>query len=900
LTSIVPQFENRMGRPKGSKNKKNSDEDSPSKSSPSKSKFSGWPQDGSPVPSGQGNSIDTPKHYYTMNTPKLLQQYAIPPGLSQRFEHPEIGSNTGRHEHSAGANNYRPEHLQSENGANTGRIEPEHDAQNTQMNTVRHARKAKMLKTARYNQDQTESDDSDDDIEDETYDEIVDVFQNKTQVVKKLNQDILENMNYEMPNDISEQEFANKVAANQVEIRSAIPLEKRSQILQKPKQELIQNSRLEIALSSNAENGDNNEHSDAEASIEVSSQKVQIEMKLENPSRATENQTDNYRNSEADPDDPGTDTDDDLMSSEKGPVRIIRLGTEEVKKYAIINKKDTLDNTDDEEDYDREDREELYEDEEEAMENDPEAQAWLNNYTERQPEATTLKVAKKYPSKQKFPCPKCPKIWNWPWELRRHLMIHFKPQKLNTANSFPCTHEGCDKKFQWKRDMKQHERIHTGEKLLVCSVCEKKFTTRQALLHHVVVHTGERPFQCAVCGNRFTQPANLRTHVKKRHNYSVESNKQNKCEYCGEPHASIVGLHQHLLEDHPQQVQEERELLAREKAEKLAEKMRLQKAKDERRLQREKKGKKSKLKEWEMDYEFYIGEGLVRGVDWDRTPSNGEIACGQCERKFGWRYEIMFHGLCHLMDGEGNAKNKVCPECDTPFKVPIGLKHHLITHTGETPFLCLHCWKSFSSHIDLKLHIKKEHLMHLNTDTGDRKVPDTPKHEIKRKSMGNIGKSYRKEAVKKMKKVTNDGLEMEVEEEKTSHFVQLDDGTYAEMVEGHEMVAPGHQMLVEDQDGQKLVVVNPGPGEEPQTIVVPEQAETVYVIASRDGAETIVPEQNSALENILKKHNNLELVVDSNGDQNYILSTDVVEQQQQVKSESSGQTMVLGIEEDES
>ena len=30
------------------------------------------------------------------------------------------------------------------------------------------------------------------------------------------------------------------------------------------------------------------------------------------------------------------------------------------------------------------------------------------------------------------------------------------------------------------------------------------------------------------------------------------------------------------------------------------------------------------------------------------------------------------------------------------------------------------------------------------------------------------------------------------------------------------------------------------------------QAETVYVIASRDGAETIVPEQNAALENILK------------------------------------------------
>ena len=86
-------------------------------------------------------------------------------------------------------------------------------------------------------------------------------------------------------------------------------------------------------------------------------------------------------------------------------------------------------------------------------------------------------------------------------------------------------------------------------------------------------------------------------------------------------------------------MQEERELLAKDKAEKLAEKMRIQKVKDERRMARmiDKKGKKSKLKEWEMDYEFYIGEGLVRGVDWDKTPSTGEIACGQCDRKFGWR-----------------------------------------------------------------------------------------------------------------------------------------------------------------------------------------------------------------------------------------------------------------------
>ena len=99
------------------------------------------------------------------------------------------------------------------------------------------------------------------------------------------------------------------------------------------------------------------------------------------------------------------------------PVRVIRLGTEEVKKYAILNKKDGGGGGDseDEEDYDRfgssfswsstptiplpvpttstprEDRE-LYPEEEEALANDPEAQEWLDTYTERVPEGTTLKV----------------------------------------------------------------------------------------------------------------------------------------------------------------------------------------------------------------------------------------------------------------------------------------------------------------------------------------------------------------------------------------------------------------------------------------------------------------------------------------------------------------------------
>ena len=79
--------------------------------------------------------------------------------------------------------------------------------------------------------------------------------------------------------------------------------------------------------------------------------------------------------------------------------------------------------------------------------------------------------------------------------------------------------------------MTKYERILMGEKLLVCSVCEKNFVNRQTSLYHRVVHMGGHCFLCVMNGNKVNYPANLSRHVIAKHNYSLESNKENECKY---------------------------------------------------------------------------------------------------------------------------------------------------------------------------------------------------------------------------------------------------------------------------------------------------------------------------------------------------------------------------------
>ncbi|KAG8140544.1 hypothetical protein E2320_003215 [Naja naja] len=83
---------------------------------------------------------------------------------------------------------------------------------------------------------------------------------------------------------------------------------------------------------------------------------------------------------------------------------------------------------------------------------------------------------------------------------------------LSMLESKPFLCFACPKQFRRATDLKEHLRVHTGERPFGCSVCGKRFTQSSALTTHRRLHTGEKPFECAVCCRRFNNSSNFAKH----------------------------------------------------------------------------------------------------------------------------------------------------------------------------------------------------------------------------------------------------------------------------------------------------------------------------------------------------------------------------------------------------
>jgi hypothetical protein len=106
-------------------------------------------------------------------------------------------------------------------------------------------------------------------------------------------------------------------------------------------------------------------------------------------------------------------------------------------------------------------------------------------------------------------------------EKKTEELITGKINNLNKKNLvtkyFRCEYEDCNKIFPKEMNLKDHMRIHTGDKPYMCKYhdCDKAFAQYGNLKKHQKVHGGEKKFICDFdgCGKKFSANYNLKVGI---------------------------------------------------------------------------------------------------------------------------------------------------------------------------------------------------------------------------------------------------------------------------------------------------------------------------------------------------------------------------------------------------
>lgn len=218
-----------------------------------------------------------------------------------------------------------------------------------------------------------------------------------------------------------------------------------------------------------------------------------------------------------------------------------------------------------------------------------------------------------------------------------------------------------------------------------CRYCGKIFGSDSALQIHLRSHTGERPFICRVCGSRFTTKGNLKVHYQ-RHTETME--------FVDESTKNSRAPYDFRTQNKPM------------KSKSLSDKL------------PDDTFDSSQKKENEND-EFHsefneTGDSVASESpkrfedDGVRHFLNFDLEYSSSKKKAWEKYmEIVDTPKAYELqqDEAYRVDPNKCPICNRLLSCRSALRQHYRTHTGERPFRCRLCARSFTTKGNLKTHI---------------------------------------------------------------------------------------------------------------------------------------------------------------------------------------------------